>query len=98
MRLEQYRGPFQQGEIIEATQGYDYRYLHIGIQIPDRFPIEYTTDPLRPELKINDVEYKINECDILEFDGCREAKFTIEILRDLPWGTIIDLVYDSVEY
>lgn len=95
MHLRQYTGPFEAGQTIEIQSEIDYKYVHIGIQVPHRQPIAYAEKKVLPvDLTINGTEYIVNEKCILEFDEMNERSFTIQFNRALPWGTIIDILYD----
>lgn len=95
MKLIQYTGPFTAGQTISLPAQMDYSYVHIGIQIPKRQPIALITDTALPiDLTINNVGYRVNDSCILEFDELAQSSITIEIERDLPWESIIDIMYD----
>lgn len=95
MRLKQYIGPFKKDDTIEIQSQQNYKYIHIGIQIPHRQPIAYAEKKqLTYELTINSKTYRVNEKDILEFDDMNERAFTIIFNEDLPWGSIIDIMYE----
>lgn len=47
------------------------------------------------DIDINGTEYRLSASDILEFDDISVSSWDITILRDLPWGTIIDIVYEE---
>ncbi len=47
------------------------------------------------DLDINGTEYRLSSSDVLEFDDISVSSWDITILRDLPWGTIIDIVYEE---
>ncbi len=49
----------------------------------------------RVDININGTEYRLSASDILEFDDINVSSWEITILRDLPWGTIIDIVYEE---
>lgn len=49
----------------------------------------------RVDIDINGTEYRLSASDILEFDDINVSSWEITILRDLPWGTIIDIVYEE---
>ena len=96
MKLIQYRGPFAAGQTITVPAQQNYQYVYIGIQIPKRMPIALIdTIALPVDLEINGTLYKINECDILEFDDLNEISWNIEFQDDLPWESIIDIMYDT---
>lgn len=95
MHLRQYAGPFKAGQSIEIQSETDYQYVHVGIQVPHRQPIAYAEKTVLPvDLTINGTEYVVNEKCILEFDEIHERAFTIRFNRGLPWGTIIDILYE----
>lgn len=95
MKLIQYTGPFSAGQTITIPAQIDYSYVHIGIQIPKRQPIRLITETALPiDLTFNDVGYRINDSGILEFDKTTETAINIKIERDLPWESIIDIVYN----
>lgn len=94
MKLLQYIGPFAAGDMIEIPARQGYKYVHIGFQVPKRQPIAYTTAKLAADIEINnDMRYRINDNDLLEFDDLAETKWRIRFLDNLPWGSIIDIVY-----
>lgn len=95
MELIQYTGPFTAGQTITIPAQTSYTYVHIGIQIPKRQPIELIdTKALDVDITLNDIGYRVNEKGILEFDQTNETDINIEIARDLPWESIIDIMYD----
>lgn len=95
MELIQYTGPFTAGQTISIPAQTNYSYVHIGIQIPKRQPIALITeDALDIDLTLNGVGYRVNDKGILEFDETNETSIDIEIARDLPWESIIDIMYD----
>ncbi len=47
------------------------------------------------DIDINGTEYRLSASDILEFDDINISSWEITVLRDLPWGTIIDIVYEE---
>lgn len=99
MKIKQLTGPFYAGQVITIPASIDYIYVHIGIQIPKRQPIEYIKEDIKPDLTINGITYKINTNHILEFDGLAELAWIIEFNKDLPMETIIDIVYrEETEY
>lgn len=98
MRLhKQIRGPKSAGDIVDIDAETSITYVHIGVQVPDTWPIEYADSErgLSTELSINGTSYHICDTGILEFDNISETSFTIEFNKDVPWGTIIDFVYDT---
>ena len=96
MKLIQYNGPFESGETMTFSAQMGYRCVHVGIQIPHRQPISYIKNTaLVTDLTINGVQYRVNECDILEFDDLAETSWEMKIDRALPWGTIIDVIYSE---
>lgn len=98
MRLhKQLRGPKSVGDTFEIKSATSITYVHIGVQIPDRWPIEYADNEsaLSTELNINGVSYHICDTGILEFDDISETSFYIKFEKDVPWGTVIDFVYDT---
>lgn len=49
----------------------------------------------RVDLSINGVSYRVSDGDILEFDEINVSSWEIAFKDDLPWGTIIDIMYDE---
>lgn len=49
----------------------------------------------RVDLSINGVAYRVSDGDILEFDEIDVSSWEIAFKDDLPWGTIIDIMYDE---
>lgn len=47
------------------------------------------------DLDINGTEYRLSSNNALEFDDISVSSWDITILRDLPWGTIIDIIYEE---
>lgn len=47
------------------------------------------------DLEINGTEYRLSSSEVLEFDDISVSSWDITILRDLPWGTIIDIIYEE---
>ena len=92
MELIQFVGPFSQGQRKTVTGN----IKHIGIQIPDRQPIEINDKAvLSPDLSINNIEYKINKNDILEFDNLSIGSMSFTFLKNLPKETIIDIAVEE---
>lgn len=102
MKLIQYKGSFLAGQTFEVRPQVGYRYVHIGIQAPFREPLaQITSKALPTDYEITDSHgntsrFRINDTDILEFDGMNAASLTVKILQDLPFGSTIDIMY-SVE-
>lgn len=95
MELIQYTGPFAAGQTITIPAQLNYSYVHIGIQIPKRQPIALVTNKaLDPDITLNGQGYRVNETGILEFDETGETSIEIKIERDLPWESIIDIMFD----
>ena len=95
MKLIQYTGPFTAGQTITISPQQNYSYVHIGIQIPERQPIAYVTDTaLTEDIELNGIGYRINDKGILEFDELAETGIEISIKKNLPWESIIDIMYD----
>ena len=95
MKLVQYTGPFTAGQTISIPAQIDYSYVHIGIQVPKRQPIELIKTVALPiDLTLNGVGYRIGNTGILEFDETTENSIEIKIERDLPWESIIDIAYN----
>lgn len=124
MKMVQYTGPFAANKKIEISSATGYKYVHIGIQIPQRQPIArqkkktslrpnthivrnvitdrreedwsgYNDGNTRADLVINGTEYRVSDGDILEFDDISVSSWEISFKDDLPWGTIIDIMYDE---
>lgn len=94
MKLIQYTGPFSAGEVIKAPAETDRIYTHIGIQIPNRESmINLVNSAIPLDIVINEVQYRINDTGILEFDEMSEISCTIQFLQDMPMETIIDISY-----
>lgn len=98
MKIKQLTGPFYAGQVITIGAETDYTYVHIGIQIPKKQPIEYITEAIKPDLTINGISYWVNAHHILEFDELAELAWIIEFHKDLPMETIIDIIYREAEY
>lgn len=97
MKLIQYIGPFSAGQTISIPAQVNYSYVHIGIQVPKRQPIQLINQTALPiDLTFNGVGYRVNESGILEFDETTETAIEIKIERDLPWESIIDIAYNVV--
>lgn len=47
------------------------------------------------DIEINGTKYRLSASDILEFDDISVSSWDITMLRDLPWGTIIDIIYEE---
>lgn len=98
MKLLQYVGPFVVGDTISVPAQINYKYVHIGIQIPERQPIAYIKDsPVSVDIEINGEMYRINEKGILEFDNLAEIAWEIRFLQNVPMETIIDIAYTVQE-
>lgn len=93
MELLQLTGPFSAGQSMTIPAQTGYEYIHIGIQIPERQPIQYWFNPLQPDITINGISYRINENGILEFDGLAELSYIIRFEKDLPMTAIVDILY-----
>ena len=65
MKLIQYKGPFQIGDTISVKAQQNYKYVHIGIQIPNRQPIAYIKNSLPVDIEINGNIYRVNDTGIL---------------------------------
>lgn len=57
----------------------------------------YGVDEAAADVRINGTEYRVSSNDILEFDNLAVGSWDIEFLKDLPWGTIIDIMYSELE-
>lgn len=103
MKIIQYKGPFTTSDRITVEPEYDISYVHIGIQIPHRQPVEYpkdqavTTDIRMGEDATSTIAYKVNETGILEFDEINQSGWYIAFDKDLPAETIIDIAYQEAE-
>lgn len=97
MKLLQLTGPFSAGQSISIPAQSTYEYIHIGIQIPERQPIQYWKKSLQPDVTINGVSYRVNDNGILEFDGLAELAWVIKFEKDLPMTAIIDILYRTQE-
>lgn len=105
MKIVQYKGPFTTSDRITIDPKYDISYVHIGIQIPHRQPVEYPTDSaisLSTDLRMGEddtstIHYKVNETGILEFDEINQNGWYIAFDKDLPAETIIDIAYQEAE-
>lgn len=96
MKLIQYIGPFSSGDILEVPAQTGYAYVHIGLQIPKRNPVKLITDrALSSDLTINGVSYRVGDSCILEFDETDIISLNIRIDRDLPWESIIDIIFEA---
>lgn len=49
------------------------------------------------DLEINGVQYRVSSNDILEFTDITVSSWSITFLKDLPWGTIIDIMYSELD-
>ena len=95
MKLVQYTGPFTAGQTITIPAQIDYTYVHIGIQVPKRQPIELINTVALPiDLTLNGVGYRVGNTGILEFDETTESSIELKIERDLPLESIIDITYN----
>lgn len=93
---------------VPAVTGYEYVHIGIQVpkRQPIAVPITrvssdgkttFDTGEWRPSyedpiVQINDKQYQLNECDVLEFDGLSEIAWTIRFLTNLPSESIIDIV------
>lgn len=96
---------------VPAVTGYTYVHIGIQVpkQQPISVPVTtvsndgktttWTGDwrPMRgnPIVQINEKDYQLNACDVLEFDGLSEIAWTIRFLHSLPPEAIIDIVRKS---
>ena len=104
MKLIQYTGPFIAGkDSISISKDMNYKIVHIGFTCPDTWPIEFLAHDYQDnyskycDVKLNGQVYHICDLGILEFDNLAETYVEIEFLRDLPFGTIIDIAYEQME-
>ena len=97
MKLIQYKGPFQIGDTISVKAQQNYKYVHIGIQIPNRQPIAYIKNSLPVDMEINGNIYRVNDTGVLEFDDLAEIAWEIRFLQNVPMETIIDIAYIKQE-
>lgn len=105
MKIKEYTGPFAKGRTINVPMDDDYRYVHIGVQYPYSWPIQYLperqVDPIVQIQPIDDTNhirrFWVNHKGILEFDGMAELGYTVIILENLPMETIIDIVYSDIQ-
>jgi len=103
MKLIQYKGSFLAGQTFEVKPQVGYRYVHIGLQAPFREPLaSLTSGSLPTDYEITDnrgntSRFRINDTDMLEFDGMNAASLSVKILRDLPFGSTIDIMYTVEE-
>ena len=92
MKTQQIRGPFEKGwKETFSYEGTKKKFVQIGIELGNSIPFELSTEP---EIKINDVEYKINNNRVLEWDNFEQKVITIEALKDLDAYTLIDIAYE----
>nr|DAO69227.1 MAG TPA: hypothetical protein [Caudoviricetes sp.] len=95
MKLIQQKGPFSAGCSFKVG-GSANEYVHIGIQIPKKSPIAIIKTELPPDVKITTntgiSTFCVPDTGILEFDSNVGTSVTVNILKDLPQETIIDLV------
>ena len=100
MKVLQFSGPFVSGQTITIPASIDHTYVHIGLQIPNRQPIgkvekyslPYSSQLHPTDVEINGKAYRIIN-NILEFDNLAQVSWEINILQDLPMGSVIDIVY-----
>lgn len=103
MKTIQWYGPFLEGQKISIPRDMNYKITKIGIIYPESWPIEFLATDYKDnyglycDLKINNIAYHIDDLGILEFDNLAEIYLDIEFLRDLPFGTIIDVSYEQME-
>lgn len=103
MKLIQYKGSFSKGQTFTVKPQMGYRYVHIGLQAPYREPVGLVNATSLPrdfsitDSRGNSSEFLINDTDILEFDGLSMGGVTVKILRDLPFGSTIDIMYTVEE-
>lgn len=93
MKLLQYHGPWVRGYSINIPTSYDRTYVHIGIQLPERSPLEClkTAASRDTDIMINGTTYRVNDRDILEFADMRETSLKIQFLKDMPKEAILDI-------
>lgn len=101
MIVVQKKGPFKNGQAIEAGK-IDGMYIsHFGIQLPRKRAIDFEYDTYQPDLSISNggssVEISVNAAGVLEVDGIHESHLTIKFKRDVPADTLLDFVYTSEE-
>ena len=103
MKLIQYKGPFAAGTSFEVKPQVGYRYVHIGLQAPFREPVRQIVSKSLPtdfeitDSRGNSSKFRINDTDMLEFDGVSMAGLTIKTLQNLPLGSTIDVMYTMEE-
>ena len=107
MKLIQWTGPFSKDQKLHIDYDMNYKIMQIGISCPDTWPIEFlaldneyceSINGMKYcDIKINGKVYHIDDLGILEFSDLAETYLEIEFLRDLPFGTIIDVSYEQME-
>lgn len=102
MQLIQYKGPFSRGQNILVPMNDDYRYVHIGLQVPYKWKLEYLADnDFAPDIRINNgketFDFWINQRRILEFDGMADSYYYITFLKSLPMETIVDIIHRDID-
>ena len=100
MKLVQYSGPFNANETITIPAEYGTTYVHIGVQVPYRYPIAHTDERLSADLEIgsSSADYKsfrINDRGILEFEDITNASMHVKFLKNLPMESIVDIAYTT---
>lgn len=101
MKLLQYSGPFSKGQTVLVPPDDDSRYVHIGLQVPYKWKLEYLPKQgVDPDISIYNGDekfsYYINHRGILEFDGLSDFYYQITFNRSLPMETIVDIIYKDV--
>lgn len=102
MKTLQYCGPFGEGDIKEIELPDFYRAIQIGIEHPFSIPIgEFQSGNSNLSLQgdllieIDGEPFKLNECDMLEYDGLYQRKMKIKFLKAVDAYTIIDIIFKS---
>lgn len=106
MQIIQACGPFTAGNQIlfniPEGVGYQTRYIKLGVQAPQVPPLseslDFPTDLVQFDLKIENNHFIINANDILEFEDFNEANiFYVTPLQNMDAYTIIDIAFMDEE-
>lgn len=106
MKIKQYKGPFPSSYKLQNLDADSKtQYVHIGINIPYSQPLNYDERENLANIyglrivqdNSNGSNFRINDNNILEFDGIANSSLTITTKRALPRETIIDIICKDIE-
>lgn len=91
MKTAQLLGPFTKGTTYEFDI-HNAAYVKIGIELGKQLPL--ALDSTGADIIINEVEYRISDNCILEWDSFTDGYLSFRPLQNLDRYTIIDVAYE----